>query len=206
MTIFYFILGAFLRRWYGGCLEDYKILRNRTVQTICMLAVFMSVYVGDWSNWKYIIFAAVVSCWLQFQFWSRGHGACFDIGRNMSPSEDTIRRYNERWYHYPVDWLFDKVLKEPTKKYGFLYDFIYMGLRYTCPMIVMAILDWRYIVLGALVSPIYCICWTLSEREKWIFDKRIPFVSGATNLAERIVGGLIFGGCFALQNGFFWWQ
>ena len=94
MTIFYFILGAFLRRWYGGCLEDYKILRNRGVQTVCMMAVFMSIYIHDISNWKCWIGALVVSCWLQFEFWSRGHGACFDEGRGI-PDEKTIKRYNE---------------------------------------------------------------------------------------------------------------
>ena len=130
MTIFYFLIGAFLRRWYGGCLEAYKILRSRGVQTVCMLAVFMSIYLFDWSSWQNWLGAAIVSGWLQFQFWSRGHGACFDIGRG-TPSEETIRRYNERWYHYPVDWLFDKAFKVPGSKYGFMYDFVYMGLRYT---------------------------------------------------------------------------
>lgn len=52
MTIFYFLIGAFLRRWYGGCLEAYVILRNRGVQTFCMLAVFMSIYLYDWSSWQ----------------------------------------------------------------------------------------------------------------------------------------------------------
>ncbi len=204
MTIFYFLLGAFLRRWYGGCLEAYKILCNRGVQTICMLAVFMSIYLFDLSSWQNWLGAAIVSCWLQFQFWSRGHGACFDIGRG-TPSEETIRRYNERWYHVPTDWLFDEVFKVPGNKYGFMYDFIYMGLRYTCPMVPMMLIDWRYILIGMAVSPIYAICWTLYERDPWIFDNRIPFVNGPTNLAEKIVGGLVFGGCFWLQNGFFWW-
>lgn len=204
MTIFYFLLGTFLRRWYGGCLEAYKILCNRGVQTICMLAVFMSIYLFDLSSWQNWLGAAIVSCWLQFQFWSRGHGACFDIGRG-TPSEETIRRYNERWYHVPTDWLFDEVFKVPGNKYGFMYDFIYMGLRYTCPMVPMMLIDWRYILIGMAVSPIYAICWTLYERDPWIFDNRIPFVNGPTNLAEKIVGGLVFGGCFWLQNGFFWW-
>lgn len=205
MTIFYFILGAFLRRWYGGCLEDYKILRNRGVQTVCMMAVFMSIYIHDISSWKSWIGALIVTCWLQFEFWSRGHGACFDEGRGI-PDDKTIGRYNERWYHYPVDWLFHRVFKLPEEKYGFLYDFLYMGLRYTCPMLVMAyFLDWHYAIIGALVSPIYAFCWTLSEREKWIFDGRVPFVHGATSLAERIVGGIVYGGCFWIQHGFFWW-
>lgn len=204
MTIFYFIIGAFLRRWYGGALEGYKILRNRGVQTVVMIAVFMSIYLYDLSIWQNWLGAALVSLWLQFQFWSRGHGACFDIGRG-TPDEETIGRYNERWYHYPIDWFFDKLCKEPDKKYGFLYDFLYMGLRYTCPMILMAFIDWHYILIGASISPIYAFCWTLYERDNWIYQKNIPFVGGATNLSEEIVGGIVFGGCYWIQNGFLWW-
>ena len=199
MTILYFALGAFLRRWFGGCLADYKILNSRGVQTAAMLAVFLSIYLHDFSSWLNWLAAIVVSCWLQFQFWSRGHGACFDIGRG-TPTAETISRYNERWYHYPVDWLFDRLFK--AEKYGFMYDFIYMFLRYTCPMIPMMLIDWHYILLGMAISPIYAFCWTLYEREPWIFKSRIPFVSSATNLAEEIAGGIVFAGCYWLQNGF----
>ena len=63
-------------------------------------------------------------------------------------------------------------------------------------------IDWHYILLGMAISPIYAFCWTLYEREPWIFKSRIPFVSSATNLAEEIAGGLVFAGCYWLQNGF----
>lgn len=201
MTIIYALLGSFLRRWYGGCLENYKVLRNRGVQTTAMMIVFVSIYLYDLSSWQNWLGALLVSSWLQFQFWSRGHGACFDIGRG-TPDEETISRYNERWYHYPIDWLFNKLFKEPDRKYGFLYDFLYMGLRYTCPMILMAFVDWHYILIGASISPIYAFCWTLYERENWIFQKNIPFVGSATNLAEKLAGAVVYGGCYFIQNGF----
>lgn len=191
----YFIIGGLLRRMYGGWLEHIPVLRNRTFQTILMLLTFLSIYLEDYNSILNWIMAIGVSCWLQFQFWARGHGACFDIGRGKADA-GVIARYNERWYHYPVDWLFDKVFKRMDKKYGFLYDFLYMGFRYTCPMIPMMFFDWKYILVGLAVSPIYAICWTLFEREPWIFQSK--YVGNATNLAETIVGSVVYSCCFLL--------
>lgn len=49
----------------------------------------------DYTDWRAWLVGAIISAWLQFQFWSRGHGACVDIGRDTIPSQDTIERYNE---------------------------------------------------------------------------------------------------------------
>lgn len=120
MTVIYFILGALARVWYGA--DDLpKFWQNRGVQTAFMLGLFLSIYLEYPFNWINAGLALAISCWFQFQFWSRGHGCCIDMGRDASPSAETIKRYNERWYHKPVDWWFDKVFK--AKKYGFLYDF-----------------------------------------------------------------------------------
>lgn len=188
MVLLYAILGGFARRIYGGWLESYKIIRSRGVQTVLMIGLFLAIYLPNY-HW---FIAIVVSCWLQFQFWSRQHGVCFDIGRGEQPD---IERYNKYWWHYPVDYIF-KLLKADDKKYGFLYDFSYMTFRYTCPMIPMMILDWRYILIGLSISPIYAFCWTLYERENWLFKTK--FCSNATNLAEILSGAIVYGGCYLL--------
>lgn len=201
MWVIYFIIGGFLRRWFGGLFPDekYKILGNRGLQTAVMLLVFMSIYVTNPQSWQNWIAAVVVSCWLQFQFWSRSHGVCFDIGHGGKPSEDTIKRYSERWYHIPCDWVFNK-LGVSDYKYGFLYDFIYMGLRYTCPMLALMIFDWRYIFLGLIVAPVYSFCWTLYKNEFWIRPK-YQGIDSPTKWAEIIVGGIVFSGCYLLRWG-----
>lgn len=201
MVVLYFILGAFARRWYGGMFPDdkYKILGNRGLQTAFMLVLFLSIYVKDYSNWLNWLVAIAVSCWLQFQFWSRGHGACFDIGRDVTPSPQTLLRYNERWYHRPCDWLFEKVFKKADKKWGFLYDFLYMGLRYTCPMLPMMIFDWRYILIGLSVSPIYAFNHTLYEKETWIRPQQ-SWLNISTKWSEIIVGGVVYAGCYLLAR------
>ena len=147
MVIFYFVLGAFLRRWYGGLFDDkqYPVLGNRGLQSVCMVLAFMSIYLTNPESWQNWINSLIISLWLQFQFWSRGHGCCFDIGRGTEPD---ISRYNERWYHYPIDFLFDKILRQPQAKYGFLYDFLYMFMRYICPILVMIIFVIIFIILG----------------------------------------------------------
>ena len=50
------------------------------------------------------------------------------------------------------------------------------------------------IAIGASISPLYALCWTIKERDDWLFQKHLS-VSGATNLAEYLAGfvfGLIF--------------
>lgn len=190
MVLLYGVLGGILRRIFGGWLESYKIIKNRGVQTILMIGLFLSIYLPN-HHW---LVAVIVSCWLQFQFWSRFHGGVFDEGRGQK-TQDTIDRCNKYWWHYPVDFIF-KLLKAEDKKYGFLYDFSYMTFRYTCPMIPMMLLDWRYILIGLSISPIYAFCWTLYERESWLFKSK--FCGNATNLAEILSGFVVYAGCYLI--------
>ena len=199
MTLVYFILGAFARRWFGGMFPDdkYKILGNRGLQTVFMCLLFLSIFVHDYTSLGEWIVGIVLTAWLQFQFWSRGHGVCFDIGRSGQPSADALIRYNERWYHIPCDWLFEKVFKQSDKKYGFLYDFLYMGLRYTCPMVPLAFIDSGFLLIGLAVSPIYAFCWTLYEREIWIRPKQ-NWLNAPTKWAELVVGGIVYAGAYLI--------
>lgn len=190
MILYYFLMGAFSRRWYGGALEKIPVLNNRALQTGFMIGLFLNIYVADWHNWFWPL---VISLWLQFQFWSRQHGVCFDLSRGGYPDETTLKRYNNYWWHIPCDWMADKGF---YPYYGLGYDFTYMLLRYTCPMIPMMFFDWKYILIGLAISPIYLFCWEWYESK--VFPKNIPFVSRATQMAEVICGGLVFMGCYLL--------
>lgn len=189
---------AFWRRLFGGGFFREGILSKRGVQCACYL-LFTSVVayfllpLPLW--WQNLIAALIFAAWTYCQFWSRGHGVSMDEGRDTEPLESTIKRYNERWYHYVCDWLF------PNHLYGFLYDAVYMGLRYTCPLIVLwalgfipvyfgvygCLFDWRIILIGMFVSPIYMLSWTIYEREEWIF-KKYGFLNRAIHLAELLTG------------------
>lgn len=186
MVLLYSILGAFARRWYGGALEAYKILKNRGLQTIFMCLLFMSIYLPASQNW---LISIVKTAWLQFQFWSRGHGCCFDLGRGGIPDQKTVDRYNERWYHIPCDWLAKKC---GFSYYGTIYDYCYMTLRYTCPMIPMMIFDWRYILIGLSISHIYLICWSFNIKGKK------DWLNAPTKVAEIISGAVVYSGCYLL--------
>lgn len=194
MAIIYFILGGFLRRWYGGLFDDIKILSNRGLQSFFMIALMIILLIDDFTSWKKWLIGGVVVLWLQFQYWSRGHGCCFDIGRGGTPDEDTVARYNERWYHYPCDWLADKRF---FSYYGLGYDFTYMFLRYTCPMLPMIYFKWEYLLIGASVAPVYAICWLWSESEVWVFNK-IKGLNTAVAVAEVICGGIFYSGLYFL--------
>lgn len=195
MAVLYTVLGAFLRRWYGGLFPDdkYKILGNRGVQTAFMLAAFISIYLTIFTSWENWLLAVAVSCWLQFQFWSRGHGCCFDLGKDKNPSAETIERYNERWYHIPCDYL---VKKGFFTYYGVKYDLMYMTLRYTCPMLPMMFFDCRYFFVGFSVSFIYLLFWELSQKIN--FEKLPEAINAPTKLAEVFCGGEVYLGCYLL--------
>lgn len=195
MALIYFLLGGFLRRWYGGLFPDdeYKIISNRGLQTGFMIGLFLTIYITDWQDWKNILLAVAISCWLQFQFWSRGHGVCFDQSRGGYPDAETLKRYNERWCHIPCDWLADKGF---FSYYGWGYDFTYMFLRYACPMLPMMFFDWKYVLIGAAISPIYAVCWQWYESRVWCFN--FWGCKTATNLAEILSGGLVYAGCYLL--------
>lgn len=197
MTGVYFILGAFARVWFGSDLES-KVWSNRGLQTAFMLVLFLSIYLDYPFNWINALLAVVVSCWLQFQFWSRGHGCCVDLGRDKKPSADTIRRYKERWYHFPCDWQFDKVFKRPEAKYGYIYDYCYTTLRYTCPMLPMMLIDWRYILIGLSIAPIYSLCQVLQDFEPWVFSADKWYWRRGWSLAEILSGGVTYAGCYLL--------
>lgn len=190
LMIVYGLWWGFLRRWYGGCFGKYPFLRNRGVQTIVMILSLFLLFCS-FRSLHGAAASLLLACYLQFQFWSRGHGACFDIGRG-TPDETTIKRYNERWYHKPLDWWFSK-MDANEHKYGFLYDFLYMGMRYTCPMVALYFLSPVFVLIGALISPVYAFNWTLFEKESWIFSYKIPKFCRAPTQISEIVVGFVFG-------------
>lgn len=191
MILYYFLIGAFSRRWYGGALEKIPVLNNRALQTGFMIGLFLNIYVADWHNWFWPL---VISLWLQFEFWSRGHGCCFDLGNGGKPDEATIARYEQRWYHKPCDWL---AKKRFFGYYSTRYDFMYMTLRYTCPMIPLMFLDWRYFLVGNAAALIYLFCWDLYNSNLW--PEKLPsWANSPTKWAEMIYGGVVYASCYAL--------
>ena len=191
MIILYMFLGALARVWYGA--DDLpKFWQNRGLQTAFMMGLFLSIYIDLPFNWINFVMAVIVTCWLQFQFWSRGHGICIDVGDSTVVSENDIKRYEDRWYHKVCDWLF------PNHKYGYLYDFFYLMLRYTMPMLPMMIFDWRYILVGLSIAPIYVFSNELAEREPWVFEKKTWYWRRGWSLGEILSGAVTYDACYLL--------
>lgn len=186
---------GFLRRWFGGGFKSTRLGNNRGVQCVVMVLSTMIVslpYFYGFTQWWVWLIWLVANIWLYAQFWSRGHGPEFDEGRGSDPRKDPelMERYNKRWFHK----LLNKIFAEPHR-YGFWYDFWSMLLRYTGPMIPMYFISPIFLKVGLLVSPIYAICWTLSEKDPWIFQKPLLVkmrATYATALAEWVVG-FVFG-------------
>ena len=191
MLIVMFLLGALARVWYGA--DDLpKFFQNRGVQTIFMIGLFLLCFCDLDYKWCQWALAVTATCWMQFQFWSRGHGICIDLGASTNVSENDIKRYEDRWYSKVCD----KIL--PNHKYGYLYDFIYLNLRYACPMIPMMIFDWRYILVGLSIAPIYLFSNELAEREAWVFEKKTWYWRRGWSLAEILSGGVVYASCYLM--------
>lgn len=208
ITILNGLWWGFLRRWFGGLFSDNKILGSRGVQTAVMLISLFPVMLFStkevYSN-VYVIYsiAIALTLWIQFQFWSRGHGATFlDMGRTENPD---LSRY-DRWFKIPLDYIWNKMLSFKAteiggfllqrwsgRMYGYTYDMVYHICRYSLCMIVPSIIlhNWIYFVIGLLSAPLYELSIRLYEKYhfKWM---DIGWLS-SPNKPVEIVYGFIFG-------------
>lgn len=72
-----------------------------------------------------------------------------------------------------------------------------MGLRYTSPMMLMALIDWHYSLIGLAVSPVYAFCHAVYKNEPWLRPQS-DWYDSPTDWAEIICGGIVFSGCYLL--------
>lgn len=195
MSILFGLLGAFGRLWFGSNLTS-KIWGNRGLQTAFMLLLFLIVFIKDFTDAMSIIVGVIVACWMQFQEISRGHGIAIDTGNSSNITDEEIARYEDRWY----DKVCSKLL--PNHKYGFLYDNLYLLLRYTCPLAVPAIVFMtpEFLLLGVTIPFIYTFANELQEREAWLFDSSKWYWRRAWCLAEMLTGFVLIGGSYYLTN------
>ena len=211
-------LWGFLRRWFGGLFPDetYKVLGNRGLQTTVMLLALLPVIYYKvailypmQSLLVNIIFASLITAWIQFQFWSRGHGGTFaDMGRTVNPD---VSRY-DRWFKWPLDKIWDLLLylkenysffawllqKWSGRRYGYTYDMTYHMIRYTLCMTVPAIClqSWIWIFIGLMSAPMYELNLRFYEKYKFKWME-LSWIDRANKLTE-IEYGFLFGFCILL--------
>lgn len=215
MSVLYGLWWGFLRRWFGGLFPDeqYKILGNRGLQTTVMILSLLPVmFVRTKEIYStlniYIILAITlfITLWIQFQFWSRGHGATFlDMGRTKNPD---LSRY-DRWFKKPLDKCWNKLLqlkqnnkiaafllqKWSGRMYGYTYDMIYHTLRYTLCMIIPAILlkSLVFIIIGLISAPLYELAIRFYEKANYKYAwMKLPWLN-SPNKPTEIIYGFIFG-------------
>lgn len=74
LTIINGLWWALLRRWFGGMLENYPILKNRGIQTTVMMLSMLPFFVDGNSNFMCWVAGLSIISWLQFVEISSGHG------------------------------------------------------------------------------------------------------------------------------------
>lgn len=179
----YGLFFAIWRRIYGeGTVSG--ILGNRTFQSILCITVLMTIYVTNPYAWECWLAALAVSLWLTFQFWSRSVRAILDCG----DENHDAAMYN-RWFRYPLDWIYDKLGKE---RYKGSYDWWYCTARYTLCMIPMCVFSFWYLAPGLLSAPIYWGSKKLYEKYPQLSTVAGVWFDHYKNLAE-ILHGFVFG-------------
>ena len=204
---------GFWRRWFGGYFNHTEsfgkignyLMGSRGTQTIFNILFLTLVFMLTASNWittplcswliglgvKDWCMAVIMASVFQFQFWSRGHGPAFDMGRGgLDISEELYDRYHrEVWSKLP-----DKVIPE-EHWHGFFYDFVWMWSRYTYGALFMVPFFWSFYIcwLGLIITAVYALSWTINEKDNWLF-KYFPhdYVASGTNLGE-VLGGFLTG-------------
>lgn len=156
------IIWAVLRAWYGGQYKNTFMGNHRGLQTAVMIAVLLPMFIMDFNSIVSICTGVAVTLWVQFQFWSRGHGPAFDIGTDDNPSQGTIKRYTDRWFNKVCEKLIPEEYWYDTG-----YDMLWMGLRYTMPLLVPAIVFAQplYLAIGLTIPFIYLYSW--NKHNTW---------------------------------------
>ena len=191
------ILWAFLRRWYGGFnpfpaqTKAFKIFDSRGLQSLAMMICFFMAVHDKAPLWLNLVNVL----WIQFQFWSRSVGEILDCGRSNS---QTAASY-DRWFRIPLDYVFDRLGKV---KYRGCYDWWYMWLRYTLPMIVPAVSyqSWSFIGIGLMSSPVYFFFYRLG----WFSAGNCRRLPGSRKICRNwpmaMFSGLVCNGCYAWRS------
>ena len=179
LTIINGLWWALLRRWFGGMLENYPILKNRGIQTTVMMLSMLPFFVDGNSNFMCWVAGLSIISWLQFVEISSGHGPIFDVSRGgNTPSEESVARYHKMWGFKILCRIFPE-----SARYGFLFDFILLTIRYTLPMLPLAFISWGYVLIGLAVAPVYAFCWTLFERDSLLVCDLPESLNGPTTVS-----------------------
>ena len=195
-TTLFAIWFGILRRWFGGA-RYFGVKTKRWIQTTIMIITMISEFLLAAAitkteiNHHFVIIVVLLSGYLQAAYWAQKHGSCFDDGRGDKPEGEELVRYESYWYHFIPDYFFKKAM------YGYGYDTMLMGIRYTLPVLPLMLLNPHFFWVGFFVTFIYAYSWSLYEIDRPLFpilgNKHISF---PTNLAEVLTGMLFGGGLF----------
>lgn len=173
------ILGAFLRRAYGGGLG---IRKTWFLVPMAALAGYLAHLAGG--PWLGLTVAAATAV-----YWSMGHGSYMDMGTQPEPD-------NER-FKYVLIYLFGEETKPST-----LRDFVGMTLRYGAPSLLIAALYAFWGIYGGLWLPAAAIATAVgywaAMRLRAYLPSRGRFLDGFSAYGELIAGAAFYGALAAL--------
>lgn len=171
LSLLYACFMSAWRRCFGSDGWNIPILKIRAVQhAIGFIITSLALWWCDY-NWVQIVACSSV---LQFLYWAKGHGMCFDYGHGAVDKD----RYEKM-----LSWRLIRKYIPEKMWYGYQADFLLMTTRYTLPAILMSciLLKPHICLLGLIVGGVYAFFWAL-------FD--LGLTKRPTEWAEWVVGFL----------------
>lgn len=169
LSLLFVLFESAWRRCFGSNGWDIPVLKIRAIQHIIgFIITSLALWICDY-NWFQIVACSSV---LQFLYWAKGHGMCFDYGHG----EVDLNRYERM-----LSWRL--IRKYIPEKYWYEYsaDFILMTTRYTLPAVLMSVilLKPHLCLLGVIVAGVYAFFWALYD---------VGLTKKPTEISEWIAG------------------
>lgn len=130
--------GGPISDWYKKHVQPWLKINGRVIETILNLGVFFCVgfFLRHLVWWQAIIFDLIV-----WAFWDITFGMYMGIGMHPYPDEKDRDEYKRQ---YPVVWILDAIFKDDGDpiygRYGMVYDFCGMWIRFTYPLVPLLFL------------------------------------------------------------------
>ena len=161
-SVFFFLVGAFWRAWFGGGISATPIWdAPRIIKYVALVLTVAAMYYAAgyaafWDDWR---FWAAQAAFLMF--WAKGHGDYF-IVNSCAPDEGRIK------------WV--KKMYGEGNYYNFKGNVTGMFLRYTAPavLVALAVPNVWFLTAGFFVAGIYGGCGKLlptawyTKAAEWI--------------------------------------
>lgn len=144
--------GGPIKKWYQKYIRPWLKINERTFDWILNYPLIFCIAFLDrdmiW--WK-----AIIATLIMWAFWDISFGMYMGIGNHPYPNDEDKDEYDRQ---YPICWILNLIFPDNHNqtwgRYGIVYDFCGMWLRYTYPLIPLLFIGFSpwILTLGLIVA------------------------------------------------------